>query len=70
MSEEKEGRVRRLTTGETALAKSVFSAALRYHRITTGEGKVYTGMSDEKGRTLPVYTAMPDKMKVEIVRSK
>lgn len=40
------------------------------YRITTGEGKVYTGMSDEKGRTLPVYTAMPDKMKVEIVRSK
>jgi type VI secretion system secreted protein VgrG len=40
------------------------------YRITTAEGKVYTGVSDDKGNTLPIYTALPGKMNVVVIGSK
>ena len=40
------------------------------YRITTAEGKVYAGISDDKGNTLPVYTALPGKMNVVVIGSK
>ncbi len=37
------------------------------YKITTGDGDVFTGVSDENGKTLPVYTAMPCKLNIEIL---
>ncbi len=37
------------------------------YKITTGDGDVFTGVSDENGKTLPVYTAMPCKLNIEIM---
>ncbi|EFI1494299.1 type VI secretion system tip protein VgrG [Escherichia coli] len=34
-------------------------------RITTGEGEVYEGVSDEHGKTMRVFTAMPSALKIE-----
>jgi type VI secretion system secreted protein VgrG len=34
-------------------------------KITTGEGEVYEGVSDEHGRTMPIYTAMPSSLSIE-----
>ncbi|WP_047609064.1 type VI secretion system Vgr family protein [Rahnella aquatilis] len=36
-----------------------------FFRITTGEGEVYEGVSDEQGKTMRVFTAMPSSLKVE-----
>lgn len=36
-----------------------------FFRITTGEGEVYEGVSDEHGKTMPVFTAMPSTLKAE-----
>lgn len=35
------------------------------YRITTAEGEVYNGTSDDIGKTLPVYTMVPASLKVE-----
>ncbi|MCM7549648.1 DUF2345 domain-containing protein [Enterobacter hormaechei] len=39
------------------------------YRITTSEGAVFSGETDEEGNTLPVFTAFPSDMKIEILRS-
>lgn len=39
------------------------------YRITTSEGAVFSGETDEQGNTLPVFTAFPSGMKIEILRS-
>ncbi|WP_105582701.1 type VI secretion system Vgr family protein [Cronobacter turicensis] len=36
-----------------------------FFRITTGEGEVYEGVSDEHGKTMRVFTAMPSELKIE-----
>lgn len=36
-----------------------------FFRITTGEGEIYEGVSDEQGKTMRVFTAMPSALKVE-----
>lgn len=36
-----------------------------FYRITTGEGEVYEGVSDDKGKTMPVFTVVPSTLKVE-----
>ncbi len=36
-----------------------------FYRITTGEGEVYEGVSDDKGKTMPVFTLVPSTLKVE-----
>ena len=38
------------------------------YRITTGEGDIYEGVSDQYGKTLPIYTATPTKLKIEQVK--
>ncbi|MBJ9145282.1 type VI secretion system tip protein VgrG [Citrobacter braakii] len=38
------------------------------YRITTGEGDVYEGVSDQDGKTMPIYTATPTKLKIEQVK--
>ena len=38
------------------------------YRITTGEGNVYEGVSDQDGKTMPIYTAAPTKIKIEQVK--
>ncbi|WP_316947704.1 hypothetical protein [Citrobacter portucalensis] len=38
------------------------------YRITTGEGNVYEGVSDQYGKTMPIYTAAPTKLKIEQVK--
>jgi type VI secretion system secreted protein VgrG len=35
------------------------------YRITTAEGEVYNGTSDDTGKTLPIYTMVPASLKVE-----
>ncbi|EHG7581553.1 MULTISPECIES: type VI secretion system Vgr family protein [Citrobacter] len=36
-----------------------------FFKITTGEGEIYEGVSDEKGKTMPIFTAMPSALKIE-----
>lgn len=43
---------------------------LTEYRITTAEGIVYTGISDENGKTTAVYTAVPNQMNIEILGTK
>ena len=38
------------------------------YRITTGEGNIYEGVSDQDGKTMPIYTAAPTKLKIEQVK--
>ncbi|WP_410759751.1 type VI secretion system Vgr family protein [Citrobacter youngae] len=40
------------------------------YRLTTSEGDVYDGVSDENGQTIPVYTATPSSVKIEFPDSK
>lgn len=40
------------------------------YRMTTAEGDVYEGISDENGQTIPVYTAIPSSVKIEFPDSK
>jgi hypothetical protein len=48
MSDEKENRVRRLTTDEIALAKTVFSTTVQYHKIWIHKGSYLPlGLQDE-----------------------
>lgn len=37
------------------------------YRVTTADGQVFHGVSDDGGKTLPIYTAMPGKLKIEII---
>lgn len=37
------------------------------YRVTTADGQVFHGASDDSGKTLPIYTAMPGKLKIEIL---
>lgn len=43
---------------------------LTEYRITTAEGIVYTGVSNENGKTTAVYTAVPNQMNIEILGTK
>ncbi|WP_061709400.1 DUF2345 domain-containing protein [Pseudenterobacter timonensis] len=37
------------------------------YRITTGEGKIFEGRTDAEGKTVAVYTALPDALHVELL---
>ena len=37
------------------------------YKVTTADGQVYHGISDDNGKTLPIYTSMPGKLNVEIL---
>ncbi len=37
------------------------------YRITTGEGKVFEGRTDAEGKTVAVYTALPDALHIELL---
>jgi type VI secretion system secreted protein VgrG len=39
------------------------------YKITTAEGDIYTGFTDEKGNTLPVNTVSPSSLIIEILSS-
>ncbi len=38
-----------------------------HYKVTTADGQIFTGTSDEYGKTLPVYTSMPGKLNIEIL---
>lgn len=37
------------------------------YKVTTAEGQVFSGISDENGKTMPIYTSMPGKLNIEIL---
>ncbi len=37
------------------------------YRITTGEGNIYEGRTDAEGKTIDVYTPLPDALKIELL---
>lgn len=37
------------------------------YKVTTADGQVYHGISDDNGKTLPIYTSMPGKLNIEIL---
>ncbi|MDY0921713.1 type VI secretion system tip protein VgrG [Leclercia sp. CFBP8987] len=37
------------------------------YKVTTADGQVFHGISDDNGKTLPIYTSMPGKLNVEIL---
>ncbi|MCK6786729.1 type VI secretion system tip protein VgrG [Enterobacter roggenkampii] len=37
------------------------------YKITTAEGQVFSGISDEHGKTMPIYSSMPGKLNIEIL---
>lgn len=37
------------------------------YKITTAGGQVFTGISDEKGKTMPVNTSMPSRINIEVL---
>lgn len=37
------------------------------YKITTAEGQVFSGISDEHGKTMPIYSSMPSKLNIEIL---
>ncbi|MEW6486244.1 MAG: type VI secretion system tip protein VgrG, partial [Pseudomonadota bacterium] len=37
------------------------------YKVTTADGQVFHGISDDNGKTLPIYTAMPGKLNIEIL---
>lgn len=37
------------------------------YKVTTADGQVFHGISDDNGKTLPIYTTMPGKLKIEIL---
>lgn len=37
------------------------------YKVTTVNGQVFTGTSDESGKTMPIYTSMPGKLNIEIL---
>ena len=40
------------------------------YRVTTGEGEVLQGITDEEGKTAPVHTSMPSSLKAEFGKVK
>ncbi|EFB2829501.1 DUF2345 domain-containing protein, partial [Escherichia coli] len=36
------------------------------YRITTGKGIIYSGVTDSEGKTAEIFTALPEKIKVEL----
>ncbi|MFK8832212.1 type VI secretion system tip protein VgrG [Klebsiella michiganensis] len=37
------------------------------YKVTTADGQVFHGISDDNGKTLQIYTSMPGKLKIEIL---
>ncbi|WP_312982782.1 type VI secretion system tip protein VgrG [Atlantibacter sp.] len=37
------------------------------YKVTTTDGQVFHGISDDNGKTLPIYTSMPGKLSIEIL---
>lgn len=37
------------------------------YKVTTADGQVFHGISDENGKTLPIYTSIPGKLNIEIL---
>ncbi|TKT83431.1 type VI secretion system tip protein VgrG [Escherichia sp. MR] len=37
------------------------------YKVTTADGQVFHGISDDNGKTLPIYTSMPSKLNIEIL---
>lgn len=37
------------------------------YKVTAADGQVFHGISDDNGKTLPIYTTMPGKLKIEIL---
>ncbi|WP_338557316.1 type VI secretion system tip protein VgrG [Erwinia sp. E_sp_B04_7] len=37
------------------------------YKVTTADGQIFSGISDENGKTLPIYTSMPGKLNIEIL---
>ncbi|EWG66656.1 MULTISPECIES: type VI secretion system Vgr family protein [unclassified Enterobacter] len=37
------------------------------YKVTTADGQVFHGISDDNGKTLPIYTSMPGKLNIEIL---
>ncbi|MEA5172048.1 type VI secretion system tip protein VgrG [Enterobacter sichuanensis] len=37
------------------------------YKVTTADGQVFHGVSDDNGKTLPIYTSMPGKLDIEIL---
>lgn len=37
------------------------------YKVTTADGQIFTGTSDEHGKTLPIYTSMPGQLNIEIL---
>ncbi|HDU4094051.1 TPA: DUF2345 domain-containing protein [Klebsiella aerogenes] len=37
------------------------------YKVTTADGQVFHGISDDNGKTLPIYTTMPGKLNIEIL---
>ncbi len=37
------------------------------YRITTGEGRVFEGRTDAEGKTVTIYTALPDALHIELL---
>lgn len=37
------------------------------YKVTTADGQIFHGISDDNGKTLPIYTAMPGKLNIEIL---
>jgi type VI secretion system secreted protein VgrG len=37
------------------------------YKVTTAEGQIFSGISDENGKTMPIYTSMPGKLNIEIL---
>jgi len=37
------------------------------YKVTTGDGQVFFGITDDSGKTLPIYTSMPGKLNIEIL---
>lgn len=37
------------------------------YKVTTADGQIFHGISDDNGKTLPIYTSMPGKLNIEIL---
>ncbi|VXD06323.1 Type IV secretion protein Rhs [Enterobacterales bacterium 8AC] len=58
--------------GAYALTNQSTGAPLPFtaYRITTAEGKIFEGVSDEKGNTVPVFTAIPSSLQIDFLDEK
>ena len=37
------------------------------YKVTTSEGDIFNGITDENGKTMPIYTSMPGRLVIEIL---